>query len=205
MNRQDNRVDDYRLCFVGDSFVHGTGDPRGLGWVGQVIAHAHHTGWQVTAYNLGVRGDTSREVLARWKHECLPRFPGETQHYVVFSFGVNDVIIENDTPRISTIESRENFQRLLETTQSQCHALVIGPPPVEDTMHNAHIQDLSEMYGQIAAAMQVPYLSVVESLLNNTIWMKEVSLYDGAHPSSEGYLQLAELILGWTEWPFHTA
>jgi acyl-CoA thioesterase-1 len=54
-----------RICFFGDSFVNGTGDDDALGWVGRAVASARHAGRDVTAYNLGVRGDTSADVAAR--------------------------------------------------------------------------------------------------------------------------------------------
>lgn len=38
------------VCFVGDSFVAGFGDPEHRGWVGRVAA-----GSAATVYNLGIR------------------------------------------------------------------------------------------------------------------------------------------------------
>jgi hypothetical protein len=29
-----------RICFIGESFVNGTGDPEFLGWTGRVCRHA---------------------------------------------------------------------------------------------------------------------------------------------------------------------
>ena len=37
-------IHDLRICFVGDSFVAGTGDETALGWVGRVTATAWHRG-----------------------------------------------------------------------------------------------------------------------------------------------------------------
>ena len=58
-----------RICFVGDSFVNGTGDPECLGWPGRICAAARRAGHDVTYYNLGVRRDTSGDVQARWELE----------------------------------------------------------------------------------------------------------------------------------------
>ena len=54
----------------------GYGDPKGLGWVGRVVARTQHPDLDLTAYNLGVRGDTSADVVARWGTECHPRWKG---------------------------------------------------------------------------------------------------------------------------------
>lgn len=149
-----------------------------------------------------MRRDTSREILKRWEQECLYRFPPSTQNYVIFSFGVNDVMFEEGSTRIQTTESSENFKRILEKSQLSYHPYVIGPPPVADFLHNARIRELSLNFAQISLAMHVPYLSVVESLLNNSIWMQDVNQCDGAHPGRKGYEQITALVHGWKEWPF---
>ena len=69
MKKKVRGVDDCRVCFIGDSFVQGTGDPTGLGWVGRVVSETKQAGWNITGYNLGVRGETSRDIMARWERE----------------------------------------------------------------------------------------------------------------------------------------
>ena len=34
------KSDDLGLCFIGDSFVHGTNDPECLGWSGRLAVNA---------------------------------------------------------------------------------------------------------------------------------------------------------------------
>ena len=65
---------DVGLCFVGSSMTAGYGDPKGLGWVGRVVSRTQHPDLDLTAYNLGVRGDTSADVMARWRTETAPRW-----------------------------------------------------------------------------------------------------------------------------------
>jgi len=55
-----------RICFVGDSFVNGTGDPEYLGWTGIICAVTRSWGYDITYYNLGIRRETSADILARW-------------------------------------------------------------------------------------------------------------------------------------------
>lgn len=57
---------DVRICFVGDSFMQGTCDPDCLGWPGRVCRAAIQSGVGMTCYNLGVRRDTSADILRRW-------------------------------------------------------------------------------------------------------------------------------------------
>ncbi|HET6502949.1 MAG TPA: GDSL-type esterase/lipase family protein [Amycolatopsis sp.] len=103
----DRVAQDLRVCFVGDSFVAGVGDPGHQGWVGRIAARTEHTGRPLTTYNLGVRRDTSANVLARWHVECAPRLPAGCAAMIVLSFGVNDTMLEDGRPRVApTVPSR---------------------------------------------------------------------------------------------------
>lgn len=76
-------IADLRLCFIGDSFVAGYGDGEQLGWVGRVAARSAREGQRFTAYNLGVRGHTSIDVVQRWRQECTPRLPAHCERRIV--------------------------------------------------------------------------------------------------------------------------
>jgi acyl-CoA thioesterase-1 len=66
-------VVDRRVLFFGDSLVAGVSDPMGLGWVGRVVAASFAAGTPLTAYNLGVRAETSVQLASRWRQETGPR------------------------------------------------------------------------------------------------------------------------------------
>ncbi len=200
-----DKLGDHRICFVGDSLVQGVGDPDCLGWVGRVETKARQAGWNVTNYNLGIRGDTSRDILVRWAQECARRFPPDTHHYVVFSFGVNDTMMEEGARRIFLNESRENFQKILEPLRAQYSTAMIGPPPVSDPDQNRRIQELSQSFEELAQKLDVPFLSVFEPLQEDAIWMKEVNEDDGAHPGAGGYERLASLVAQWPFWWFRSS
>src|SRR3954465_12905136 len=69
---------DLRICFVGDSFVAGIGDPLCHGWAGRLTARTIADGQPLTSYNLGVRRQTSSDILTRWQYECDRRLQGGT-------------------------------------------------------------------------------------------------------------------------------
>ena len=105
--------DDLRICFVGDSFVNGTGDDTALGWVGRVCAEARARGVRLTSYNLGVRRDTSQDVLARWEAECRRRLPADCDARIVLSFGVNDTVVETGHERVALEASCEALRQIV--------------------------------------------------------------------------------------------
>ena len=61
--------------------VAGVGDPKGQGWVTRVVGRTQYPDLELTAYNLGVRGDTSADVLRRWATEVPVRWVGRTERH----------------------------------------------------------------------------------------------------------------------------
>lgn len=194
-------AEDIRICFVGDSFVNGTGDETALGWAGRLCAAAHARGVPLTWYNLGIRRDTSRDVLMRWRGECTARLPAACDGRIVLSCGVNDAMIENGAVRVSPDESRANVRRMLGDA-GKYRLLVVGPPPVADDEHNQRIMRLSEAFSREAAALGVPYVDVYSVLASDADYRHEIARNDGAHPRSRGYAKLAEIVGSSPSWWF---
>jgi acyl-CoA thioesterase I len=193
---------DIRICFIGDSYVQGTGDPDCLGWAGRLCVAARQAGHNLTGYNLGVRRETSADIARRWLAECAPRLQAATQNTLVFSFGANDVTIENGAPRVAETETLRNLRTLLDAATARYRTLLIGPPATPDTVHNARLGLLSQRMNEIAAQTDVPYLALFPLLVNDASWLDEVAANDGAHPRAAGYTKIAALIGSWTAWPY---
>ena len=138
-------IRDLRICFVGDSFVAGAGDETALGWVGRVTAAAWQRGVGLTAYNLGVRRDTSADLRRRTEAEVLARLLGAgTVQAVVFSFGANDCTLEDEMPRVPPEVTEENAAALLGWAAARWPVLMVGPPPLlHDAAHDARVAALS--------------------------------------------------------------
>ncbi len=194
---------DRRVLFFGDSHVVGVGDPEGQGWVGRVVFESFRLGLPLTAYNLGVRGQTSEQVAARWRTEASPRLPPAVDGRVVLSFGVNDTTVEDGAIRVSQKRSCAALAAILEqAADAGLPALVVGPAPVDDSAQNERIQLLSLAFEGVCDRFAAPFLDVVEPLLACPVWMGEVAAGDGAHPGAEGYEALAGVVLdwGWASW-----
>jgi len=194
---------DHRVCFVGDSFIHGSGDAAGLSWPGRVAATARAAGWDLTAYNLGVRRDTSVDIAVRWEAECEARFHVECTPYIVFSFGANDMTILDDALRVPIPESVDNFRNIIGTAKHHCRTLFVGPLPVNDAAQDVRIISLCAIYAQLAAEANIPYLSLAEDLSGDAAWQHAVAAGDGTHPGAEGYALVAERVSNWSAWWFN--
>lgn len=193
---------DIRICFVGDSFVNGTGDPEKLGWAGRLCAAAQSETADVTCYNLGIRRNTSEDILKRWETECALRLPEGCDGRIVFSFGVNDAVIENGSRRIMTERTLQNARAMLTQASAHHKTLMIGPPPIDDDSMNEHIAGLDASLAELCREIGIPYLSVFGRLVHDPLWRGETASNDGAHPRAGGYSLLARLIGEWEGWWF---
>ena len=135
---------DIRICFIGDSLVNGTGDEAALGWAGRLCAIANASDIPVTYYNLGIRRNTSKDILLRWESECTLRLPDFCDGRIVLSCGVNDTAIENGRVRVDFAESCANVRAIL-CGAKQYTVLMVGPPPVLDDEQNERIESLSRL------------------------------------------------------------
>lgn len=189
-----------RICFVGESFVNGTGDPECLGWAGRICVDANRKGYDITYYNLGVRRETSTELKSRWLREVSYRLPQQYDGRIVFCFGVNDTTLENGKTRVDFADSIANAHKILSEAKQLYPILMISPAPVVDEEQNHRISSLSKQFALVCSEINVPYLDVFSRLEKSNIWLNEAQANDGAHPRTGGYTEFAKIVQNWSAW-----
>lgn len=113
-----------RIAVIGDELVAGVGDPKGLGWLGRVIARTH-TGVTTMAFPLAVPGETTTEMSARWEDEVIRRSSNDpdVDHRLVIGLGIADI-----TAGLSVARSRLNLANILDLAeQRKMKTFVVGP------------------------------------------------------------------------------
>jgi acyl-CoA thioesterase-1 len=190
------------MCFIGDSFVAGVGDQHHLGWAGRIAAQAEQRGLTLTGYNLGIRGDTSADVLARWRREAEPRLLAGCDIRLVFSFGVNDTTAEVSGTRGCVDASVRNLTSILDhAAAAGWPVLMVGPAPVADDLQNARTAILNDEYAEACHRREVPYVEIFRILDDDPIWIAEATVGDGAHPAAGGYERLTQIVFEpWWAW-----
>ena len=193
------------VFYLGDSHTLGSGDPEALGWAGRLTVAAAGRGIPITGYNLGVGGETSADVVARFGDELRPRQPeldaGDPR--VVFSFGANDTTLDGGAPRCNPERSCGRLTEALDlAARFGLRSFVVGPAAIDDEAQNDRIDRLSDLFGELCAEWQVPYVEVSRPLRESTVWRNELRAGDGSHPGAAGYGELARLVLdaGWLDW-----
>lgn len=190
---------DVGLVFVGASLVAGVGDPKGQGWVSRVVGRTHHSELELTAYNLGVRGDTTADVLARWKAECAPRWRGRAEKRLVISVGGNDA-----ATGVTLARHRLNLANILDDAASAgIGTFVVSPPPGDDEELNAKLDVLVEAQADVCSRRGVPFVDCFRPLLGHEQWQSDLAASRVPHhPGQAGYGLIAWLVLhnGWYDW-----
>jgi acyl-CoA thioesterase-1 len=203
-----------RICFVGDSYVDGTGDPECLGWVGRVCRNAWERGNGLTFYNLGVRGDTTACVERRWRRECDARVGAQNGGRLVFSFGINDGAEGSDGgQRLAIDVSLEHARRMISLAAQWLPIVWIGPPPANERMSpispfpgvsysfsNDRLLALNDAFTGLARELGVPYLDIAATLVDHERYQASLVTGDGIHCSAEGYGIIAEMVDAWPAW-----
>jgi lysophospholipase L1-like esterase len=186
--------------FFGDSLVNGTGDPSCLGWPGRVCIDAWRSGVRVTCYNLGVRAETSREILARWRAEYDPRVLQGQKIGLVFSYGTGDSAAPEGSRRVPVQESAVNTKSILEEAKGLAETLFVGPPPVLDGAHTERNRETSYELGKVCVELDVHFLDPMPDLVVSEAYMRDLEAGDGVHPGAAGYFEWASLVNDWLAW-----
>lgn len=192
-------VRDIGMVFVGASTTAGYGDPKGLGWVGRVVARTQHPDLDLTAYNLGIRGSTSGDVVARWAGEAHPRWRGRSERRLILSFGTADI-----RSGMTLARSRLNLANVIdEATNAGIGVFLVGLTPSLDGELNRRIEALAEAQADVCARRGITYVDCFRPLVSHDQWMADLAASpDRAHPGQAGYGLIAWLVLhnGWNEW-----
>lgn len=190
---------DVGLVFVGASLVAGVGDPKGQGWVSRVVGRTHHPDLELTAYNLGVRGNTSADVLARWKQEAEPRWQGRGEKRLVVSVGTADAM-----GGVTLARHRLNLANILDDAASAgIGTFVVSPPPTDDEEINAKLDVLVDAQADVCSRRGVPFVDCFAPLVGHDQWQSDLASSRPAHhPGQAGYGLIAWLVLhnGWYDW-----
>lgn len=189
-----------RVCVVGDDLVAGVGDPRSLGWVGRVGARTPRTEGPVTLFPLGVPGETTTGLLARWREETGRRFAGARPASFRLVVGLGHADLDEG---MSLARSRLNLANVLdECAARELPVFVVGPPPSSRPAVAGRVAELSDAFADVCYRRRIPYVDCWAPLVQHEDWLTDLDAGDGVHPGQVGYGLLAWLVLhnGWAGW-----
>lgn len=194
------------ILIFGASTAHGVGGEHG-GWANRVKAdytNPNASEWCMV-YELGIPGNTARDVADRFEAETLARLPKKDpkQTFILFSAGTNDSrAIDEPNKYIHTPdEYATNVQAFIQLSRQHAeHTLCIGLTPVDQPktnpklnpltgsssyFTNSRIKRFEEVLFEVCEREGVLCVPLFDSVPED--WTEQYLFTDGMHPNAKGY------------------
>ena len=203
--------DGERIVFAGDS-VTDAGRKRPVGdglWEGvgngyvrcvETLLNVCYPESLFHVVNMGVSGNTSRDLLARWQSDVLDLAPD----WVVLCIGFNDVWRWFDSPslpgQVTEEEYRSNLEEMIRATLPGVKGLVLMTPYYMETITADARRARMDVYGGIvketAAKFGLPCVDLQKEMCDYLQYRHSAYLmWDRVHPGWVGSMLIARAFL----------
>lgn len=200
-----------RILFFGDSITQGFWSVEG-GWV--ELIRKHHAelavrdltnNQQPEIFNLGVSGDTTRDLLGRVIPETeVRRWPGDSVA-VVIAIGANDDLFESSEQKVQPEEFLTNLNKIIGLLKPCTDSIMfVGNSAVDETrttpvfwgdFHytNREIERSESMIAEVADENNLLFIPIYAEF-KARLDAGEDLLADGLHPNDAGHKLIADLV-----------
>ncbi len=193
---------DINILVFGDSITYGVLDDKLGGWVNRIRLHLEEdSNNYYNIFNLGISGETSKEVLNRFEFECNSRVKSSDKNIIIIAVGINDTQDVNGKDRVSTQKFLSNIKELISKAKKITNdILFIGLTKVdeskvvplpwnkEESYFNKKIIKFDSIIEKTCEEYNINYIKMYDVLNLN-------ELSDGLHPNSIGHEKMFETIL----------
>lgn len=194
------------ITIFGDSITFGSGDNVDRGWCGRLKKYFESKGGHHYLYNLGVCGDTTKDLLERFDVEAKARVKFRREldkNTIIFSIGINDskLLAKSKIPEIEIDVFKENIKTLAGKAKFYTKKITfIGLTPVDEkitsdyeeaTFTNERICEFNNSIKEFCQKNDIPFLDMFKEF--SKLDFKKI-LIDGLHPSPKGYEEMYKII-----------
>jgi acyl-CoA thioesterase I len=197
-----------RILIFGDSIAWGAWDEKG-GWANRIKKFVDKKliidpAYDSSVYILGISGDTTDDLLKRFKNEVTARIDKDNPMCIVFAIGINDPQLNNQTHtnKVHPDKFRKNLIELINKARKYGnHLAFVGLCPVIEEKANSRpgkthksyllheAEEYNEILKQVSKQNHVDFIDIYDEFLKSDL---NELLPDGLHPNSRGH----ELIYG---------
>lgn len=200
------------LCF-GDSITRGAFDEEAGGWVDRLKVIANDTSIKndfkpvVSVFNMGIGGNTTVDLLKRFKFETEQRFKSNNDLYFIFSVGVNDLaFITGENKQIVPLDDfNVNLTKLVaEAREFSNNIIFLTILPVVENLTNSinvkgvtrEIKDIEIYNRSIRDICHEENLDVIDvyTTFDNIANYKNFFASDGLHPNALGHKMILNAV-----------
>lgn len=197
-----------QFFIFGDSITYGASDREG-GWANRFRRYLDNRMHDSVGkdffmlYNLGISGDTTIDLLARFEPELKARLDQSEELIVIFAIGINDsqYVSEKGNHKVGPADFETNLKNLHELAKSNgaAHIIFIGLTDVDESKtmpipwakekyyDNESIQKYDDVVRSFCELNKLSFISM-RGVLTTT------DLTDGLHPSTRGAEKMFEVV-----------
>ncbi len=191
-----------QILVFGDSISYGAWDLEG-GWVQRLRKYLDKinltTNSYYIVYNLGVSGDTSLNLLERFKFETEQRLDKNEETIFIFAIGANDSLFlkSKDDFLVEKEGFKKNLGKLIKSAKSLSKKIIfIGLTPVDESKvnplpwdkdksnNNKHVKKYDSIIKSICSQNKVHFIELYDEFTKQDY---KSLLQDGDHPNSKGH------------------
>lgn len=200
------------VVFIGDSITdcdrarpvgEGRFDALGKGYVAlaDAMIQMHHPELNIRVINMGISGNTVRDVKNRWQSDVLDLAPD----WVSLMIGVNDVWRQYDSPRqtekhVNLDEYRETLSALVDRTKDRVKGVLLLSPFYLEPNRRDAMRHTVDQYGQamrkVAEHHDAVFVDVQAAF--DKLWAHKYPAelsWDRVHPNLTGHMVIATAAL----------
>lgn len=184
---------DRTYCVFGDSVTQASYVTDS--WPNQLRTYLEQKSTQdyINFYNLGIGGNTSTDILNRFKTEALVRQPT----HLIFAYGVNDASWDTSAnkPVVSLKDFKINTVSIIETAKSLTQDIVFISPVfgtlVEESggwrYTRSRVEEYNTLLKQLVTSAGFTYIDLVNTLADS-------DFMDRLHPNDSGHSKMFDQI-----------
>lgn len=197
------------LLIFGSSITWGAWDKQG-GWAQRLksfcddkVSESDFDNY-TAVYCLGVSGDNTEDLLARFDTEVKARIDEEEKILILIEIGINDsqFVLAENKHRVSPEEYKENLLKLIEKSKQYKAALIfVGLTPVNDTKVDPtpwtpgksyrleFVEKYEKILKEVSQEQNIPFIEIMGKFKEKDY---KNHLTDGLHPNTEGHQVMYE-------------
>lgn len=209
MKLQENSL----LLFIGDSITDcGREHPVGEGGFGQALGNGYvslvnaalsatYPDYATRVVNMGISGETSRDLITRWQSDVLDQQPD----WLSIKIGINDVWQQLSWPQseersLSVEAYTDSLEDLIQQVQPGLQGLILMTPYLVEPDRQDPMRALMDQYGKVVCDLAARHSAVLvdtQAAFDTVLkWMDPSQLADDrVHVNLSGHMIIARAFL----------